>query len=805
MPLAGAILVVGLIASIAAGTIWRANLHAHAAQAFQTEATEATANVEATLRRDTDFLGGLRVVLAEQPDLDQDGFEDLYTRLETSMSQVGPMGATFVRSVPAEELPSFLARRSADRAFREHAGGALVPLQADGAARYCLTSIVESALGVLDRPLSAALQGDWCSSSSIAGRYQAPMLTAAAQTGELVGFPASADGISMMVVDAAVYRLGADLTDPGLRRRALVGWVTTSFNLNRALSMLLLAHRNLGAELYYANPGHGRTLVARAGESPRGSFAQSTLMHVEGPWTLIVRGLPVESGLSANIQGLLVALAGGVISVLLGALMLATARSRERAFGLVRERTGQLRHQALHDALTGLPNRTLALDRAYQMLARAHRSHHPVAALYVDVDGFKHINDTFGHAAGDAVLQVFAARLKGAIRDSDTAARLGGDQFVVLTEGSGGDEGPELLAERLLEVLRRPCDVSPRGARPLSVTVSVGVASGLPETPDELLRDADIALHAAKHAGRNRCAVFESGMQMLAHDRLVLEMDLADALASEQFFLVYQPNVNLRSERLIGVEALLRWRHPSRGVMAPNAFIPHAEESGLIVPIGRWVLQEACRHGAEWHAAGHRLYVAVNVSARQLESDQLLEDVRGALSATGLAARFLVLEVTESALMRDPLEATKRLAALKRLGVGIAIDDFGTGYSSLAYLRQFPADTLKIDRSFVAGIAAAGHSTALIRMVVELGKELELQTLAEGIEEHAQLEVLRSHGCDLGQGFLFSRPLEVDAIDELLRARARAAFSAAARKRSGASTDADGARVRRRAPRARTR
>ena len=430
----------------------------------------------------------------------------------------------------------------------------------------------------------------------------------------------------------------------------------------------------------------------------------------------------------------------------------------------------RLRHQVFHDALTGLPNRVLALDRAEQMLARARRHSLPMAALYVDLDGFKNVNDGFGHAAGDELLRIIAARLASVVREGDTAARLAGDEFVVLVEGSALDGGAELVAERLLEVLRVPYEIDAMAGGPLSITASIGVALGQRETAEELLRDADVALYEAKRAGRNRYMVFESSMQTDAHDRLTLEMDLAEALDRDELFLLYQPTFDLQSERVIGVEALLRWRHSSRGIVLPDQFIPIAEASELIIPIGRWVLQEACRQAAAWHAAGHPIGMSVNISARQLDRDDLIDDVRSAVEHSGLDPVELTLEVTETTLMRDPDAAATRLLALKALGVRIAIDDFGTGYSSLAYLSQFPVDALKIDRSFIDGIASSKASTALIHTLVQLGKAMNIETLAEGIEDTAQLQALQREQCDRGQGFLFARPLSAAAVEEFLDA-----------------------------------
>ncbi len=497
------------------------------------------------------------------------------------------------------------------------------------------------------------------------------------------------------------------------------------------------------------------------------SAAGSTSRSTAG-WAVVVAQSTVPSGLAPGLQGLLVALAGLIVSVLLFALVFVLSRSRERALGMVHQKAGELRHQALHDALTGLPNRLLALDRAEQMLVRAQRTRRPIAALYVDLDGFKHVNDTFGHAAGDDLLRMVADRLQTVLRDGDTAARLGGDEFVVLLEGAALDAGPELVAERLLEVLRKPYEVSHAHGRRLSVTASIGIAFGLGGTADELLRNADLALHRAKADGRDRGTLFRSQMQTASRDRLTLEMDLTEALERGELFLLYQPIVELRTRRMIGVEALVRWRHPRRGVLSPAEFIPIAEESGLIVPLGRWALREATQRAAQWCHDGHELGVAVNVSARQLDGDELIDDVRSALSESGLRPDALTLEITETALMRDARAAAQRLRSLKRIGVRIAIDDFGTGYSSLAYLRQFPADSLKIDRSFVAGVASSSDSRALIETLVQLGSSLGIKTLAEGIEDAAQLHELRQANCDLGQGFLFSRPVTGARIDDLL-------------------------------------
>jgi diguanylate cyclase (GGDEF)-like protein len=429
---------------------------------------------------------------------------------------------------------------------------------------------------------------------------------------------------------------------------------------------------------------------------------------------------------------------------------------------------GRLSHQSMHDALTGLPNRALLIDRAEQMLARARRAGHPVAALYVDIDCFKQINDSFGHAAGDTALRVVAERLGQVLRDSDTVGRIGGDEFVVLLPDLAFDAGPELVAERICEVLGQPIELPGIKERRVTVTASIGIALGERDSADDLFRDADFALYEAKGAGKNRWIVFESRMQTAAQDRVELEMDLKDALDADQFYLLYQPTLDLKSEVITGFEALIRWRHPVRGIVAPDAFIPLAEHTGLIVPIGRWVLETACEQAAAWRRRGCELGMSINVSARQLDQPGFLQEVIDVLAVTEIDPASLTIEITETVLMRDPEAATHRLAALKAIGVRVAIDDFGTGYSSLAYLRQFPVDALKIDRSFISAIATSSESKALIHTLVQLGKALGLETVGEGIEERAQLRQLQREECDSGQGFFFARPLAVEAVEDLL-------------------------------------
>jgi len=427
-----------------------------------------------------------------------------------------------------------------------------------------------------------------------------------------------------------------------------------------------------------------------------------------------------------------------------------------------------MKHQALHDSLTGLPNRTLIVDRIEQLQARGKRSGSEAAVLFLDLDGFKQVNDTLGHEAGDQLLKSVAKRLLQTMREGDTIARLGGDEFVVLVECSTATGSPELVAERIIEVLRTPFEIDDVARPTVRISVSIGVARGNKISAADLLRDADIALYEAKAAGRDRYVTFQREMQTAVEDRLTLELDLRGALERGEYYLVYQPIFELETGCVLGVEALLRWNHSQRGIVQPDAFIPLLEETKLIVDVGRWVIDEACRQAKEWRLDERSMYVSVNVSARQLDGDHLTRDLRDALAQTGLAASALVIELTETAIMHDAQATARQLHSIKELGVGVAIDDFGTGYSSLAYLRQFPVDILKIDRSFVSAISDSEESGALIRTLVQLGKQLGLKTLAEGIEQHEQFCQLQQEECDSGQGFMFARPLPAAEVEKFL-------------------------------------
>ena len=423
-------------------------------------------------------------------------------------------------------------------------------------------------------------------------------------------------------------------------------------------------------------------------------------------------------------------------------------------------------HQAFHDSLTRLPNRALFVDRLRHALTRAARGSSEVAVLFLDLDTFKTVNDSLGHAAGDELLIAVAGRISETVRAGDTAARFAGDEFVVLLEDVERSEVSR-AAERIHEALEAPFSVQ---GREVFVSASIGIAVGGDEAED-LLRNADLALYRAKTRGKGQYEVFEPEMHTEVVERLELEGDLQRAVKGNEFVLDYQPIIKLRTGEVAGVEALVRWRHPRRGLLMPADFVPLAEDTRAILAIGRWVLNQACRQASHWrrqHLEHAALAVSVNISPVQLAETDLVAEVADALETSGLDPRSLILELTETAFMEDTDEIADRLWDLKRLGVQLAVDDFGTGYSSLQHLRRFPIDVLKIAKSFVDGICGASDESGLARAIIDLGGSFQLRVVADGIEHAEQLGRLRDLGCDLGQGYYFAGPMPAGKLGLLL-------------------------------------
>jgi diguanylate cyclase (GGDEF)-like protein len=484
---------------------------------------------------------------------------------------------------------------------------------------------------------------------------------------------------------------------------------------------------------------------------------------------------------------ILAAVLGGMAAVYL-AMQLMLARYHRLLREQERERAAQeerIRHQAYHDSLTGLPNRASFAEHLDEAMRRAKRAGWPLALLFLDLDNFKRVNDSLGHDAGDRLLRVAAERIRRAVREADMLFRMGGDEFTVLLEDVRGPEEAAMVSSRVLEAMAEPLQLQ---HHEISVTASVGIALFPRDdvVAERLVKSADTAMYRAKELGRNRYAFFAPEMNERVESQILIEAALRRALKNQEFVLHFQPRVSAASGRATGAEALLRWRHPEWGVVEPARFIPLLEETGMVVPVGAWVLSEACRHAKSWQDAGlPPLRVSVNLSSRQFRSETLFDSVTEALRASRLQPQLLELELTESLLVENVEHAMGVMGKLKAIGTAISIDDFGTGYSSLGYLKRFPIDSLKIDKSFVRDIATSPKDAAIVKAISALARSLGIGLIAEGVEEVWQAEYLRGQQCTEMQGFLFSHPLPQElVIDALSRAYPLPQASAAAALRA---------------------
>jgi diguanylate cyclase (GGDEF)-like protein len=749
------------VAAATAGSLLGAHSVAHTDAdkghlAFHLSSAEIASTLKLALQHEEDLVISASAFVASDPHGSAVSFDRWAESVRAMQRYPELLDIGLVVKVGASELSAFKARVAAHpmHPLGPNTLGPKEPFQvfpAGARPYYCF------AVAGLARSLASYLPAgvDYCA--------LAKTLVAARDTGASSYAPFATGEASKLGVETPVYSGGVAPSTVAARRHAFVGWLGELLAPELVLQRALEGHPGTSATFSYASGS--MHAVFRSGTAPR--RAQTTTIDLHNGWTVQTFGGAVGAGVLGDARATELLIGGILVGVLLGLLVFALGTGRTRALALVRQKTRELSHQALHDALTGLPNRALVLDRAEQMLARSGRQVSIVpGALFIDVDDFKHVNDNLGHAAGDQLLKIVGERLQRVVREQDTVGRLGGDEFVVLVESELPAVSLDVLAGRLIEALREPVKVGEAG-KLMSFTVSVGVAMGQYSTPDELLRDADLALYAAKAAGKDRYATFDASMDPAAGDRLELEIDLSAALWDEQFFLLYQPIFDLPSRRVLGAEALIRWRHPVRGVVPPDEFIPLAEETGLIVPIGRWVIEEACRQGAAWQADGRDLGISVNVSARQLGQDGFAADVRRALRESGIEPSALTLEVTETTIMRDVSSACERLEEIQGLGVRIAIDDFGTGYASLSHLQQMPVDVLKVDRSFLAALNDGGQSRELLEAILGVAKALSLRVIAEGIETDGQMSTIQEMGCEMAQGFLMGRPAPAAMLESL--------------------------------------
>ncbi|HVS33148.1 MAG TPA: EAL domain-containing protein [Thermoanaerobaculia bacterium] len=531
-----------------------------------------------------------------------------------------------------------------------------------------------------------------------------------------------------------------------------------------------LGLHSLAAAAIFSVSGAGlRRLRGAAFTIPAAAFIIYALIEMY-QLTLVLRSI-IGTTAPLPVRSLGIADLVGSAVVALGCLMAVLQDQHEAGV----EATAQVETLAYYDSLTGLPNRALFGDRLSVALAHAQRHRYKLAVLFLDIDRFKQINDSLGHTVGDRLLRIVSARIRAAMRDEDTVARFGGDEFTILIHIIGKVEDAGKIGAKILDSLKTPITIDERD---FVVTSSIGISIyPLDGTDGEtLIRNADAAMYRAKEMGRNTCQFYAATMNHKALEALEVENGLRRALAQNEFLLYYQPLVDISTGSVFGLEALIRWQHPELGLLRPDRFIPAAEQSGLIIAMGRWVLREACKQAAEWHRRGHKVIMAVNLSGRQFSDPDLIRQVTEALELAGLPAEFLELEITEGYAMQDVQKAIQTLRQLKSVGVRIAIDDFGTGYSCLSYLKQFPIDTLKLDGSFVRDLGAPEDAQIALG-VIALAHSLKLKVIAEGVETINQLKFLREHACDRLQGYLFSRPMPPANFDHFMNQKEALKFA----------------------------
>ena len=593
-------------------------------------------------------------------------------------------------------------------------------------------------------------------------------------------------GVVMITVDAAYFVSGYETSKLGNHGVIGILGIDGVFRARRTGEAVSAGDSiDYSAVVPRTNETGGAGVLSTSGWDgvPRYTSARQLF---EFPLAVIV-GLAADEQLAAtrgNVQTYLWRAAAGSLVLLLIAVVL-SRMSRQLTASRLRAVEEQLAHAArveylaYHDGLTALPNRSLFSKLLGQGITQAHRYNRRLAVMFLDLDRFKQINDTLGHDAGDQLLQEVAARLKECLRDSDTVARLGGDEFVVLLPELVEQADVAGVAQKILSSVARPFVLLGQEFR---VTASIGISTYPHDGLDEqtLTKNADIAMYQAKEEGKNNFQFYSETLNANSLQRLTLESSLRHALERNEFELHYQAKHDIRSGRITGMEALLRWQHPDLGLIAPMQFIPLAEETGLIVPIGKWVLKTACLQNAAWQAQGlPRLSMAINLTARQFFDEGLVSDLTAMLAATGMDANLLELEITESLLLRDVEKSLRILARLKKMGIRIAIDDFGVGYSSLATLQQFPLDTIKIDRSFIRDIASVDEDKALTEAIIAMGRTLSLTVVAQGVETKAQADFLRLNACDEFQGFYLDVPMPAEQTTSLLRMQVNVASSEA--------------------------
>jgi diguanylate cyclase (GGDEF)-like protein len=655
------------------------------------------------------------------------------------------------------ESPSSVAASSAASTL-EAAKAALNIVPAGDRPFYCLT-----AAEVVRGSAPHAPTGlDYCA--------RGQSLLAARESGRAIVKPL-ARRHGALEVWTPVYRGVATPPSGGARIGAFVGWLREVLRPGMLAQQALASHPGYALRLRY---GAGAAAIAAVGSPP--AEAQAAVSRLRNGWGVQSFGPAATLTLLSDGRAAWALAAGVLLSLLIGLAILAFGVRRGPVEPTPRVQSAPPPPQpqateVLYDPLTGVPARALTLDRAGRMLARAGRQSGVLAgALLIDVDWFKDVNEKLGREAGDQLLQIVAQRLENAMRSQDTVGRLGDDKFLVLVETSASGVRPDALAQRVIEALHRPVELESFGPS-FFMTASIGVAFGRYEAADDLLRDAELALKSAKAAGKDRYTLFNASMRSVIEGRGVLEAELNAALQDGQLFLLYEPIWDMGTRYVAAVEALLRWRHPKRGVLSPEEFMPLAEESGLIVPIGRWALEEACNRAAAWEVAGERIGVCVKVSDKQLNREGFVTDIRRALQQSGLQPSRLTLEISETAVMHDVTLAGERLAEIKQLGVKVAIDDFGaSGYAYHSDLRRLPLDSLRVDRGSLAASDDEAYRNWLLEAILIVGRELSLAVVAKGVDSQEQAGALRGMGCTMAQGLFMGEPVSAEGVAGLFRA-----------------------------------
>ena len=622
-------------------------------------------------------------------------------------------------------------------------------------ASYCLA--LGEVLRSPSRPLTSGV--DYCAHGH--------RFTSLGESGRTLYANASSSHAQALLALIPVYRGNRIPATSGARRALFAGWLREVLLPQALIAIALRGHEGEGVVLSHAVGAS----VADFGAGQTGGQGPTRRVDLRNGWTATIYSPRAATGVFSYADATAVLILGALAAVLAG-LLIVMPGPRTRVVRAAKPRRRQPAagpEDELHDPLTGLANRPLTLDRAERMLARVGRQAGMIGgALIVDLDHFGDLNEKLGAKAGDQLLVTVARRLEDVIRSEDTVGRLEGDRFVILVEAVARGARLDSLARRIIESLRRPVELEGFGPS-VNITCSVGVAFGRYTAVDQLLADADAAVRSAKDGGRDRYTLFNANVRSVIEDRGVLETERAAALQEDQFFLVYQPICDLRTNEVVSLEALLRWRHPLRGMLGPDQFISVAEQAGLTLPIGRWALEQACTRAASWAVAGYRSGVSVAISSAQLMREGIVTDVQRALQLSGLEPSLLTLEVAESTVMSDVAASAERLAELRRLGVRVAIDDFGNGYAYRSDLQRVPVDFLKVDRSSLAAHEDEDYRNWLFEAILVFARDLSLSVVAKGVETAEQMTTLKAMGCSLAQGFFIGRPLPPEAVEGFLR------------------------------------